>query len=356
MKKLILVPLLCLLASCSDVTVEVTSVEEPRPVKVIVVTMFEIGQDTGDRPGEFQLWKERRNLTEVLPFHGYKDLHYDPDIDLLVMVTGIGTARAAAASMAVGMDDRFDLSDAYWLIVGIAGIDPEDATVGSAAWAEYLVDGDLSHEIDSREIPDDWEFGYFPRYTAGPHDPNKPDPSGEMYQLNAGLADWAYELTRDMALVDDPTVQSERALYTEHPNARGKPEVIKGDHIASYTFWHGKILNDWANQWVDYWTEGKGNFVTSAMEDTGTYLSIAWLDKIDRADKNRVMVLRMGSNFTMQPPSRTAAENLLKETQGYKYAGLEISVENGYQVGSRVVDELINNWHVYEATIPGSQP
>ena len=326
---------------------------DARPVKIVVVTMFEIGNDTGDRAGEFQLWKERRDLTEVLPFHGWCDLHYDPNDGLLVMVTGIGTARSAAAVMALGMDDRFDLSKAYWLIVGIAGIDPEDAPVGSAVWSEYLVDGDLGHHIDSREIPEDWPFGYFPRYTMGPFDPNKPEPTGELYQLNPGLTDWAFELTKDIEIPDDPSVRKERVLYTEHPKAQGKPIVLKGDHIAALTFWHGKLLNDWANRLVSYWTNGKGNMVTSAMEDTGSYLSLSWLNKIGRVDKQRVMVLRTGSNYTMQPPTRTAAENLLKETKGYKYAGLEVAVEAGYRVGSRVVDEIIDNWQIYEANVPG---
>ena len=38
----------------------------------------------------------------------------------------------------------------------IAGIDPEDASIGSVAWSSYLVDGDLGHEIDAREMPEDW--------------------------------------------------------------------------------------------------------------------------------------------------------------------------------------------------------
>jgi purine nucleoside permease len=46
---------------------------------------------------------------------------------------------------------------------------------------------------------------------------------------------------------------------------------------------------------------------------------------------------------------------LLKETQGYKYAGLEIAVESGYLVASRVVDELLDNWEQYENTIPTSE-
>ena len=158
--------LLFLLASCGGADVPVMEKQqdkaEARVVKVVVVTLFEIGEDTGDRAGEFQLWKERREFDEILPFHGYKDLHYNSEDGLLVMVTGIGTARSAAATMAVGMDSRFDLSKAYWLTAGIAGIDPEDATVGSAAWAEYLIDGDLGHHIDAREIPEDWPFGYFP--------------------------------------------------------------------------------------------------------------------------------------------------------------------------------------------------
>ena len=340
---LVILALACIPSSSADT----------RMVKVVVVTMFEIGENTGDRPGEFQLWKERRNLTEVLPFHGWRDLHYDPEDDLLVMVTGIGTARSAAAVMALGMDDRFDLSEAYWLIVGIAGIDPEDAPVGSAAWAEYLVDGDLGHHIDAREIPEDWPFGYFPRYTMGPFDPDRPDPTGELYRLNPGLTEWAYQLTKDVEIPDDASVRKERALYTEHPKAQGKPIVLKGDHIAALTFWHGALLNDWANQLVSYWTDGKGNMVTSAMEDTGSYLSLSWLDKIGRVDKDRVMVLRTGSNYTMQPPTRTAAENLLKETKGYKYAGLEVAVEAGYRVGSRVVDEIIDNWQLYRTTVPG---
>jgi purine nucleoside permease len=30
------------------------------PVKVVVVAMFELGADTGDRPGELQYWVERK--------------------------------------------------------------------------------------------------------------------------------------------------------------------------------------------------------------------------------------------------------------------------------------------------------
>jgi purine nucleoside permease len=39
-------------------------------VKVIVVANFEPGEDTGDAPGEFQLWAEREKLSEKIPIRG----------------------------------------------------------------------------------------------------------------------------------------------------------------------------------------------------------------------------------------------------------------------------------------------
>src|ERR1700751_582154 len=43
---------------------------KPITVKVIVVANFEPGEDTGDAPGEFQLWAEREKLDEVIPVRG----------------------------------------------------------------------------------------------------------------------------------------------------------------------------------------------------------------------------------------------------------------------------------------------
>lgn len=313
--------------------------------------MFEIGEDEGDRAGEFQLWKERQQLATRFEIPGsHHDAFMNTETGVMGMVTGVGATRAAASTMAVGLDPRFDLSRSYWLIAGIAGVDPEDASVGSAAWAEYLVDGDLAHEIDAREIPSGWESGYFPRHTQMPFDPDKPDPAGEVYRLNPELTEWAYQLTKGVDLGDDEQIVEHRAHYTEHENAQRPPFVLKGDNLSAVTFWHGSLLNEWANNWVDYWTEGRGTFVSSAMEDTGTYLALSWLHESGRVDKNRVMVLRTASNYTMPPPGVGAAENLVREKKGY--SGLEVSIESAYRVGERIVGEITGNWDRYRETTP----
>jgi purine nucleoside permease len=321
------------------------------PVRVVIVTMFEVGNDTGDAPGEFQLWKERRHLDTRIAFpQSYHDLYYNPDSQILGLVTGIGNIRSATATMALGLDQRFDLRHAYWLVAGIAGIDPHHASIGSAAWARYLVDGDLAHEIDAREIPKEWKYGYFPRDRKGPNDPSPPNPKGEVFEINPALRDWAYGLTKDLKLPDNPSITAERARFAGYPVAQRPPFVLKGDNLAALTFWHGKLMTDWAHDWVQYWTEGRGEFVTSAMEETGTYQSILYLDRIGRVDRDRFMVLRAGSNYTMPPPGVTAADYLLRENEGY--AGMTAALESLYLVGSTVVDELEAHWERYDKTVP----
>jgi purine nucleoside permease len=333
---------------------EIKSADTPIEVKIVLVTMFERGADSGDAPGEFQLWNERRDLDQVFAFQGEHDLHFNADSGILAVVTGAGTAKAAASVMALGMDPRFDFSKSYWLVAGIAGFDPADATIGSAAWATYLVDGDLAHEIDAREMPDDWEWGYIARHTKVPFDPDRPEPRGEVFVANGELAEWAYQLTRDLELPTDDTVNEETALYVNHPAAQQPPKVMKGDNLAALTFWHGEILTAWANAWVDYWSDGNGEFVSSAMEETGTYQSLTYLDKTGRVDVDRLMVLRTASNFTMPPPGVTAAESLLKENEGY--LGIDLAVESAYIVGSVVIDEILSDWEHYKENIPSATP
>lgn len=125
------------------------------------------------------------------------------------------------------------------------------------------------------------------------------------------------------------------------------------DHLAASTFWHGKLLNDWANDWVSLWTRGEGNFMTSGMEDTGSYQSMIYLDRAGKADKNRFMVLRTASNFTMQPEGLTAAENLAMERENGGYAAMVPSLEAAYLAGSTVINELVENWDKYQKHIPG---
>ena len=352
--KQILIPLLLFLTARSLSSSPETA--PPLPIKVVIVAMFEAGEDTGDRPGEFQYWVERYSLPEKIPFqHGYRDLRYN-DRGVLGVVTGIGTARAASTIMALGMDPRFDLRNAYWLVAGISGVDPADMSLGSTAWAEWLVDGDIAHQIDIREAPEDWPTGYVPLRKSVPYErPRQEDDEGAVYRLNASLTEWAYQLTKDTLLEDNEELKVLRSRYVNFVNARRPPFVLKGDNMASSTFWHGALLTQWANDWIKYWTGGEGNFVTAAMEDTGTHQSLNFLAQAGKVDPLRLMVLRSASNFVMPYEGLTAAQSLAGEKKDKGYSAYFPALENAYRVGSRVVNELVENWDMHENNVPGGE-
>ena len=338
--------LACILAAASAGAVT----DRPIPVKVVVVSLFEPGADTGDAPGEYQYWVERDHLDQVFPFpQGYHDLRMNGQ-GVLGVLTGVGTARAAASIMALGLDPRFDLSRAYWLVAGIAGGDPADTSLGSAAWAEWVVDGDLAYEIDGREIPSSWTTGFVPLSKTVPYEqPRRPE-NGVAFHLNPGLREWAYQQTKSIKLVDSPTLESVRSHF-DGAAAQRAPFVLKGDTLSASTFWHGKLLDQWANQWVRYQTDGQGNFVTSDMEDSGILQALTFLGHAGRVDLNRVMVLRTVSNFDQPATGITAAESL-SANAGHRYSAYLPALEAAYRVGNEVVSEIVAHWDRYQSAIP----
>jgi purine nucleoside permease len=334
-------------------TLAPASPAKPHPiaVKVVVVAMFEVGADTGDQPGELQFWVERDHLDRVYPLAaGYHAVRMNADGEMAVL-TGQGTAHAAATIMALGLDPRFDLSHAYWIVAGIAGASPDKASLGSAVWARWVVDGDLGYEIDARETPPDWTTGYLPLRKSKPfEEPAAPLP-GQVYALNKPLAEWAYNLTRATPLADSDHLKDIRSNFDGAAAAR-PPFVAMGDEVSSSRYWHGKLFDAWASEWMRYFTNGQGEFVTTAMEDTGTLLSLEFLAKANRINGQRILVLRTVSNFDRQPRGMTAAESLATQRIG-KYSGYLPSLEAAYTVGHVVVNELLTHWQQYEPQVPG---
>jgi purine nucleoside permease len=325
---------------------------KPIPVKVVVVAMFEVGNDTGDAPGELQYWVERDRLDQIYPLPaGYHAVRMNGQGEMAVL-TGQGTAHAAATIMALGLDPRFDLTHAYWLIAGIAGASPDRASLGSAVWARWVVDGDLGYEIDPREMPSEWTTGYVPLRKTRPFEPPAVPLDGQVYELNARLAEWAFNLTRATPLADSDHLREIRSHFDGAASQR-PPFVAMGDEISSSTYWHGKLSDAWAAEWVPYFTGGKGEFVTTAMEDTGTLQSLQFLAQAGRVDWKRILVLRTVSNFDRQPAGMSAAESLAHQRIG-TYSGYLPSLGAAYTVGHAVVSEILSHWPEFRQTLPAS--
>jgi purine nucleoside permease len=313
------------------------------PVKVVVVTMFERGEDTGDIPGEYQLWVEREHLDQVIDVPaGYHHVRMNRD-GVLGMLTGVGTAKAAASVMALGLDPRFDFSKTYWIVAGIGGGDPADVSLGSAVWADFVVDGDLAFEIDGRQIPKDWPTGYVPLRKGAPYEEPMTADYGEVYALNPVLVAWAVELTDHVPLADSDKMRTSRARFPGFPNALRPPFVTRGAVLSASTFWHGSKLDEWANQWTRYYTGGKGNYMVAAMEDSGTMQALTFLARARRIDFKRVLVLRTVSNYDREPPGMSVAESLEEMVSG-NYSAYMPALEAAETVGDKVVRDIVEHW------------
>ncbi len=117
-------------------------VAHPIAVKMVVIANFEPGQDMGDEPGEFQLWAEREHLDQVIAIKGALHPLRRNDAGLYGMVwgdTGSMIGGVGEQLEALVLDARFDFRKTYWLFTGISGTDPKLASVGSAAWARWVV-------------------------------------------------------------------------------------------------------------------------------------------------------------------------------------------------------------------------
>lgn len=357
-------PLLLLLLGWTTVVSGERSAK-PIEIKVVVIAMFEVGADTGDVPGEFQYWVEREHLQTVLPFpQGLHDLRLNAKTGVLGLLAGVGSPRTAASVMGLGMDPRFDLTHAYFLVAGIAGIDPAMGSLGSVAWPDYIVDGDLAHELDAREIPNAtakdkevWTTGYVPLGKRIPYEQPREarfGDDGNVFRLNDALVSWAYELTKGVELPDTPEIRERRLQYlpgVKDAPAHRPPFVLRGDDLSAGTFWHGKLMNAWAQRWVKYQTDGKGTYVVCGMEDTGVLQSLTWLAKAGRVDRDRVLVLRAASNFDQQREGVTAAESLA-ETKVRHYSAYLPALEDAYRVGHVVVDSIVSNWAADRERLP----
>ena len=332
--------------------------------KVLVIATYEAGQDRGDVPGELQYWVERQHLDVAVPVPGLDHPLLTNGTGLYAMVSGT-TSRCAVQMMALAMNPTVDLTHSYILLSGIGGADPATLTVGSAVWVRQVVDGDPVFEIDSREIPAAWPYGTI---ALGATEPGKVPADVErapvaglsgngsggvgkiVYDLNPALVDWAYGLTRNIKLADSPELKAFRARFAADPIALQPPKVIEGDSLGTDRFWHGAIMNRWAEDWVRLYTRGRGALAIADCEDQGIALAIDKLGQLGRVDKGRLLILRTGSNFTVPPPGVSPEKSLfenLASSPGYLPA-----LEANYQVGSVVTGELLKHWEQYENQIP----
>ncbi len=312
----------------------------PRPVKVMIVTLF---------GPEAEPWLRQLPPTRPVRVAGLSAEYPDvrcTDSGICVMTTGMGHANAAASTMALVLSPRLDLTHAWFVVTGIAGIDPDLGTLGAAAWARYLVDFGLQQEFDARDAPASWDGGYVGIGAADPSIRPKLEYGTEVFQLDEALLQRALALSGTARLEDNAAAAATRKQYPQAA-AQAAPGVLQCDTLAGDTWWHGQRLGERATRWTALLTEGKGRYCTTQQEDNATYEALRRGAAAGRLDLHRVAVLRTGANFDRPHPGQTAQESLNAPSGGFP-----IATANLYRAAWPLVSDIVARWPQWRTGVP----
>ncbi|GAA6010917.1 hypothetical protein JCM10207_003989 [Rhodosporidiobolus poonsookiae] len=311
--------------------------------RVMIISMF-----TPER----EVWLEPLHLDVDYPLVGASPLYPNVSCDrrrlTCIVTTGEAEINAASTIMALTLSSQFDLTETYFLIAGIAGMNPHRGTLGTAAWARFAIQVGLAYEIDAREMPSNWTTGYWALGTDAPGKlPAVADLYGtEVFELNTNLLDRALNLTSGLTLNDSSTAAETRQKYGFAP-ANEVPKITQCDAMTSDGYWHGELL---AQTWTNYsslMTNGEAVACMTAQEDNATLESMVRAHKAGLVDYSRILLLRTASNFDRAPPGGSEYEDLQSTSGGFSPA-----IANLVVAGKPVVDDIVHNWDsIYSAGI-----
>ncbi|TKA50558.1 hypothetical protein B0A53_06049 [Rhodotorula sp. CCFEE 5036] len=312
--------------------------------KVMIISMF-----TPER----QVWLEPMQLNIDYPLIGgsplFPNISCEAKRDVCIVTTGEAEINAAATITALTLSRDFDLTNTYFLIAGIAGVNPHMGTLGSAVWARFSVQSGLAYELDTRQIPSNWSTGYWALGTKAPGQlPKTSDLYGtEVFELNTNLLARAVNITSGLQLNDSSVAQQYRSRFSYAP-ANQPPTVTQGDALCSDAYFAGNLLAETWGNYTTYMTKGEGKYATTAQEDNATLEAMVRAHKAGLVDYARIMLLRTASDFDRAPNVTVDAYTAFEAEQG----GFEPAIQNILITGRPVVEDILKNWDsVYSAGI-----
>ncbi|MFV1939772.1 purine nucleoside permease [Pseudomonas luteola] len=323
---------------------QVSAAEKPIAPKVMLIAMF---------GPEAKTWIEQLKLDRKVPVEGLSAEYPDVlcnEAQVCLMTTAMGHTNAAASTMALAFSPKFDLRKTYFLVAGIAGINPHEGTIGTTAWAHYLVDFGIQWELDAREAPADWKGGYLGINTRHPTQKPPLDYKTEVFEVNQKLMEKAYALSKDVKLIESPESTAWRKKYSYAP-ANQPPMVTRCDTVAGDTWFSGTLLSQRAEEWTRTLTDGKGRYCTTQQEDNATYEALLRASRTGRVDIQRLAVVRGGSDFDRPYEGYSDVENLIDYA---KQGGFEPALENLFRTGNPLVQDIVKNWSAWEKGAPSS--
>ena len=307
------------------------------PVRVLILPKFELGELTGDFPGEAQhFYEEYLAGGDVYDIDGCPEankLYYKNGVAMCML--GQGKVNAALSTSAVLSDERFDFSDAYILAVGCGGTAEGYGILGDVFVISAAVDFDLGHHADPREMDNKTGTTWF-------HDESLDDSAVVM--LDPDLTECVFELVEGVPL--QTTENTVRFLNKEYPGeawADRMPQVKRGTSVSSDNYWKGTY--DHQNALLITETYGCADpYAISEMEDIAVCQAVKRFGLLDH-----LIILRVAVNMDVFPAGMTPEKLWGEKTEDHVASGnsmesvdiFETGMKNCFDTGKTVIDAIL---------------
>ncbi|KAL8660367.1 MAG: hypothetical protein Q9202_006638 [Teloschistes flavicans] len=309
--------------------------------KVFLIDMFPPEGDVWYNIPEFNLLERNITVPGFSPL--FPDAHCTKDGNVCQIVTGESEINAAASITALTFSPLFDLRRTYFMIAGIAGISPKVATLGSVTFARYAIQVALQYEFDAREIPDNFTTGYVPLGSFSPTQYPDSIYGTEVFEVNDALRQLAIGFAKTATLNDSSDAMAYRANYAStlaYTAGSQPPSVVACDVATSDVYFSGTLLSEAFENTTKLFTNGSGEYCTTAQEDNATLEALLRGAINNLTDFSRIIVLRTASDFDRPYAGEADTVNLFYANQG----GFEPAIQNIYLAGVKVVEGILQEW------------
>lgn len=306
-------------------------------IKVLILPKFEVGEMTGDDPGEAQFYYDeycKGGEEYEIDLGSETGTLYVKD-GVMLFVCGMTKVNSALNVDTLLKDERFDFSDAYIIGTGCAGAATGRSVMGDVCLASAIVDYDIGHRVDKSELTEKSSSVWFKDDTLG---------DTRYRELNSELIEKAYNLTKDVKL--ETTELTSKEMKESFDNAKWalrNPQVLKGTCVTSDNYWKGEVGHKLAED-VTKKYDAPDPYISTEMEDIAITLACERNGLFDR-----VMILRDNVDMDVfmngATPESLWGENPKAISNEENEEALDIfpvAMENNFKVGKVIIDAILN--------------
>ncbi|CAD0100721.1 unnamed protein product [Aureobasidium mustum] len=260
--------------------------------KMVIISMFAPEAEIWYGIPEFNLLARNITLPGASPL--FPDVHCTEDGDVCQVITGESEINAAVTIASLVRSPRFDLTTTYFMIAGIAGINPEVATICSVTIARYAVQ--------------------YPQNIYGT----------EVFEATLNDSD---------AAIAYRALYAHDQIYAAGASPSG-PSVVECDVATSDVYYSGPLLGEAFGNFTTLITNGTGNYCSTAQEDNATLEALLRAAAEKLVDFSRIIVMRTASDFDRPFLGGSATYNLFESSaQGAFLPAVNNLYLAGIQIG-----------------------